>query len=58
MEYKVRIKYTEIYYVYVKADSYEEAEDIALDKYSNGDCEIYFEDLTAEVEELLEDTDA
>ena len=48
-EYEVLIKYYETHSVFVEADDWEEAEKIALEKYSNGETEIKYSYTDAEV---------
>lgn len=39
-EYEVLVTRTEVYSVFVKAENYEEAEELAEEKYYNGDAEL------------------
>lgn len=48
-EYEVLITYTEVHSVYVMADDYEQAEELALDKYSEGETEIHYSQTEARV---------
>lgn len=47
-EYKVQITYTEVHSVYVEAESYEEAEQIAEAMYHRGETEMTHFDTTVE----------
>lgn len=48
-EYEVKITYTEVHSVYVEADDWETAEELALDLYSEGKTEMNYSRTEAEV---------
>lgn len=48
-EYEFIITYTEKHRVFVEAEDEEQARELALDKYSDGETEIYYSDTEAKV---------
>ena len=48
-EYEILVTYTEVHSVYVTAEDYESAEEMALDMYSEGKTEMRYSRTEAEV---------
>lgn len=49
-EYEVLVTYTEVHSVFVTAEDEEQAQELALDKYSNGETEMRYSRTEAKVD--------